>query len=405
MKSLSRYLLFLFFIPICSSCFFHESSANISDQRSREDMIITGAERTALYLPLLRGKNVAIVANQTSIIGRKHLVDSLFTLGVQINKIFCPEHGFRGDFDAGERVANSIDMQTGIALVSLYGERKKPSAEDLAGIDIVLFDIQDVGARFYTFISTMHYVMEACAENGIDFLVLDRPNPNGYYIDGPILEFDCRSFVGMHSVPIVHGMTIAEYAQMINGEAWLENGTKCNLKWISCKNYSHSGLYHLPVNPSPNLQNMRAIYLYPSICLFEGTSMSVGRGTEMPFQVFGSPFMKKSDIRFTPVSILGVAKDPKYNGVLCKGIDLRNLSIEDLRDKKLNLEWLIYAYKHCSDTIKFFIPFFNNLAGNKVLKDQIKLGMSESEIKATWKPGLDAFNEIRKKYLLYEDFE
>ncbi len=361
-----------------------------------------GAEQTAVYLPLLKDKTVALVVNQTSVIHSTHLVDSLLALGVNIKYIFAPEHGFRGDADAGEKIANSIDDRTGLPLISLYGSQRKPSAENLKGVDIVIFDIQDVGARFYTYISTLHYVMEACAENKVEVMVFDRPNPNGFYVDGPILESNFKSFVGMHPVPIVHGLTVGEYAKMMNGEGWLENKATCSLSVIPMKNYNRDAEYILPIKPSPNLPNQQSIYLYPSLCLFEGTVMSMGRGTYFPFQVLGHPDLKSQPFEFTPVSIVGMSKNPPHENKICFGIDLRGYEIENIKTaKQINLGWLIDFYRQFPEKEKFFIPFFERLAGTAELRKQIIAGKSEAEIRASWQPGLVEFKSIRNKYLLY----
>jgi uncharacterized protein YbbC (DUF1343 family) len=379
---------------------------NVSNaQDPNSGSIKVGAEQTEKYLPILNGKNVAIVANQTSVIGNKHLVDSLLTLGVKIKKILCPEHGFRGDAEAGELLKNHKDAVTGLPVVSLYGNNKKPKPADLKNVDVVIFDIQDVGARFYTYISTMHYVMEACAENKVLFLVLDRPNPNGNYVDGPVLKKEFKTFVGMHPVPIVHGMTIAEYALMINGEGWLTNGIKCDLKYIPVLNYSHKDLYQLKIKPSPNLPNMTSIYLYPSLCWFEGTVISVGRGTDKPFQVIGHPDLKGGDFTFTPRSIKGASLSPPLLGVECNGFDLTTFADYYIRNSKhIYLFWLMEAYKNMNNKENFFNPFFNNLAGNATLQQQIIDGVSEENIRNSWEPELSQYKLMRKKYLLYEDF-
>jgi uncharacterized protein YbbC (DUF1343 family) len=370
------------------------------------DEVQVGAERMDLYLPLLKDKRVAIVGNQTSLVKRSHLVDTLLASGVTIKKVFCPEHGFRGDADAGEHLKNYKDKKTGLPIISLYGKSNKPSASDLKDVDIVIYDIQDVGARFYTYISTMHYVMEACAENKKKMIVLDRPNPNGYYVDGPVLEEKYKSFVGMHTgVPIVHGMTTGEYAQMINGEQWLKNKVKCDLTVIPVGNYVHSDLYELPVKPSPNLPNIRAIYLYPSLCLFEGTIVSVGRGTEFPFQVIGHPTLQNTNFTFTPKSTPG-AKNPPYKDSLCHGHDLRNFAdVFICGNKQVYIYWLLQSYKDTPDKKNFFNNYFNSLAGNATLKQQVISGMKEEDIRKSWEPGIKAFKEVRKKYLLYKDFE
>lgn len=367
--------------------------------------IVTGAERTEMYLPLLEGKKVALVANHTSKIKDTHLLDSLLSLKIDVAKVFTPEHGFRGVADAGEQLSDYKDQETGIQVISLYGEKKKPSPDDLSGIDLVMFDIQDVGVRFYTYISTLHYVMEACAENNVDFLVLDRPNPNGFYVDGPILDLEFKSFIGMHPVPIVHGLTIAEYARMINGEGWLNNGIQCRLTCIPCENYDHNTAYELPVKPSPNLPNLLSIYLYPSLCLFEGTIMSVGRGTDYPFQVLGHPEYQSDLFSFTPVSKKG-ASNPKYSGIECKGVDLRDIEYRFFRqERRIILDWLIEAYNNMKGKGDFFNSYFSKLSGTQELQKQIESGKSPEDIYKSWEPGLKEYKKIRNKYLLYKDFE
>ncbi|MDB4088066.1 DUF1343 domain-containing protein [Flavobacteriales bacterium] len=372
---------------------------------SYDTTIVTGAERVNSYLNLLKGKRVAIVANQTSSIKQTHIVDSLLSLGVDIKKVFSPEHGFRGNASAGELVKSSMDVKTGLPLVSLYGKNKKPSALQLADIDIVIFDIQDVGARFYTYISTMHYVMEACAENNKKMLILDRPNPNGYYVDGPILKKEFKSFVGMHPIPVVHGLTVGELAFMINGEGWLKGGVKCDFKVIKCEKYSHSDYYKLPIAPSPNLPNMSSVYLYPSICFFEGTSVSVGRGTDLPFQVIGSPYLPKTSYSFTPSPNLG-SKNPKYKGIECNGYDLNIFGLLYIRNtKKLYLHWLIGLNEKTKG--KEFITrasFFDLLAGTNQLRQQVIKGESIKTIQESWSSDLDEYMKMRGQYLIYEDF-
>ncbi|GEP96556.1 exo-beta-N-acetylmuramidase NamZ family protein [Chitinophaga cymbidii] len=362
--------------------------------------VLTGAERTDAYLPLLQGKRVGMLVNQTSIIGNSHLVDSLLQRNVRIVKIFSPEHGFRGEADAGEKIGNTKDRKTGLPIVSLYGKHRKPDATDLADVDILVFDLQDVGTRFYTYISSLEELMEAAAEHHKPLLVLDRPNPNGHYIDGPVLDTAFRSFVGMQPIPTVHGMTVGEYAKMLNGEGWLRYKAQCELTVIPCANYTHRTLYQLPVKPSPNLPNMASIYLYPSTCLFEGTVFSLGRGTEKPFQVYGHPKLPKNLFSFTPRSMPG-AKSPVLMDQTCYGYDL---SHEAHADNKIRLDWIINAYQLYPDKEKFFNAFFNKLAGNKELMQQIKAGKSPDEIRRTWEPGLAAFQQVRRKYLLYEDF-
>ena len=356
--------------------------------------IKVAAERTNIYIPLLKQQKIAIVGNQSSRIGNTHLVDSLITLGIDVVKVFSPEHGFRGTSDAGAKIEDGIDVKTGIPIVSLYGENKKPYAEQLAGIDIILFDIQDVGVRFYTYISTLHYVMEAAAENNIKVILLDRPNPNGHYVDGPIREKGFESFVGMHPIPIVHGMTIGEYAQMINGENWIS--IKCDLTVIKMENYTHKMSYDLPIKPSPNLPNARSVNLYPSLCLFEGTTVSIGRGTDYPFQQFGSPYLE-SNYSFTPKSGAG-SKYPKHENLECFGTDLR---FQEDYLTTLNLKWIIDCYQQSDEKEKFFTNFFDKLAGTDQLRKQIIAVKTVKEIKATWKKGLEEFKEIRGEYLVY----
>lgn len=372
-------------------------------QTETKKSISVGANQTALYLPILEGKRVGIVANQTSVIFKgdtnTHLVDSLLALNVDIKTVFAPEHGFRGTADAGEVIKDGVDIKTNLPIVSLYGKNKKPSVEQLKNLDLVVFDIQDVGARFYTYISSLHYVMEACAEQNIPVLILDRPNPNGHYFDGPILETAHKSFVGMHPIPTVHGMTIGEYANMINGEKWLTNEVQCELQVIPVKNYNHNLEYSLPIKPSPNLPNDKSINLYPSLCFFEGTNVSAGRGTEAQFQIFGSPFLNKVQFsfQFTPQPNHG-AKHPKYENKLCYGENLT----EAENQNALNLNWLIKAYNHTGNKTEFFNSFFTKLAGTKKLQQQIESGLSAEKIKLTWKTGLDAFAKTRSKYLIYE---
>jgi uncharacterized protein YbbC (DUF1343 family) len=360
--------------------------------------ISTGADNFEKYLPLLKDKTIGIVTNQTGILSNKvHLVDFLLEKQIAIQTIFAPEHGFRGTADAGEHVIDAKDTKTGLPIISLYGENRKPKAEQLKGIDVLVFDLQDVGARFYTYISTLHYVMEACAESNIQLIILDRPNPNGAIIDGPILEKEYTSFVGMHPIPILHGMTIGEYAKMINGENWLKNAAQCKLTVISCLNYNHKMDYSLPVKPSPNLPNDQSINLYASLCLFEGTNISVGRGTETQFQIYGSPFLPKSTFYFTPKPNFG-AKEPLYNGQVCYGEDLTTYK----KLHQLELQWLISAFKMTNDKTKFFNTFFTKLAGTKKLQQQIENGTSEKNIRKSWKKGLKDFKIKRAKYLIYQ---
>ncbi|MGB8492145.1 MAG: DUF1343 domain-containing protein [Bacteroidales bacterium] len=377
-------------------------AAAISSCNGQSAPPVPGAARIALYKKLIDGKPVAVVANQTSMIGKTHLVDSLLSIGINIRTIFAPEHGFRDLADAGQKIEDGRDRSTGIPLISLYGSHLKPTPDDLKGISAVLFDIQDVGARFFTYISTLHYVLEACAENNVQCIVLDRPNPNGFYIDGNIADTAYRSFVAMDPVPVVHGMTTGEYAGMLNGEGWLRHGVKCDLVVIKCKNYTHSTNYDLPVKPSPNLPNQTSVYLYPSLCFFEGTRISAGRGTSFPFQVFGSPDLPDRGFSFTPESVPG-AKNPELLGVKCYGTDLRNAISDGLVPApQLNLDWIIGAYRNYPQKDRFFTSYFDVLAAGPVLREQIIRGMSSQQIRATWKEGLEKFAKIRARYLLYE---
>lgn len=364
--------------------------------------IVPGACRTQAYFHLLDGKKIALVANHTSLIGVTHLLDTFLLSGLDVKKVFTPEHGFRGDLDAGAKVPAGRDAKTGLPVISLYGKKVKPSPADLSGIDLVVFDVQDVGVRFYTYLSTLSYMMEACAENNIPLLVLDRPNPNGFYIDGPVLEPAFRSFVGLHPVPVVYGMTIGEYALMVNGEHWLRDSLHCTLTVIPCTGYSHDSLYHLPVKPSPNLVDMRSVYLYPSLAFFEGTAVSVGRGTPFPFQVYGHPSMRGCSFHFIPRSMPGMSLHPPHAGKICCGTDLRNYdTIALLEKKELILDFLFDAYERFPDKNRFFNSFFDLLAGTSALREQIKNRLSEEDIRKSWLPGLTKFKEIRKKYLLY----
>lgn len=365
----------------------------------------TGAERTEKLLPLLEGKRVALVVNQTSIVGpqQTHLLDTLLRLKVNVKKVFAPEHGFRGKADAGETVKHGRDVKSGLPILSLYGKNKKPSAAQLADIDLVIFDIQDVGARFYTYISTMHYVMEACAENGKSFVVTDRPNPCDF-VDGPVREPSKKSFVGMHAIPVLHGCTVGELAQMINGEGWLKGGLKCQLTVIPMEGWTHGQAYSLPVKPSPNLPNDHSIALYPSLCPFEGTAVSVGRGTLMPFQVVGSPHVSSFDFHFTPKSIEGFDKNPLHKGLKCHGIDLRTTPAP----QGFSLEYVIrlfQAYKEAGRTAQFFTrpQWFDLLLGTSSVRKGILEGKSEESIRATWQEGLEAYKAKRKKYLIYSE--
>lgn len=381
--------LLVLMLGVLTSCYSQPSHPPVAK-------IMTGADQTEMYLPGLKGKNVALIVNQTSLIGDTHLVDTLLSRGVSIKKVFAPEHGFRGEADAGETIKNATDQKTGLPIVSLYGKNKKPTAEQLQDIDIVLFDIQDVGTRFYTYISTMHYAMEACAENNKKVLILDRPNPNGHYIDGPILEPAHKSFVGMHPIPVVHGLTVGELAQMINGEKWLNKGLECDVEIIQMKNYTHDSAYVLPVRPSPNLPNQQSILLYPSICFFEGTAVSVGRGTPFPFQVIGHPDSDFGPFEFTPVSTAG-AKNPPHENVKCYGLDLREVKVP----AKLDLSYLIDFYNKSEQKDEFFTDYFKLLAGTEQLQRQIQNGLTEKEIRASWEESLKNYKSMRANYLLY----
>lgn len=365
----------------------------------------TGAEQTEKYISKLKDKKVALVVNATSYINNTHLVDSLLSMGINVKKIFAPEHGFRGNADAGFDISNSFDSLTKLPIISLYGNHKKPTVEDLTNIDIVIYDIQDVGVRFYTYISTLQYVMEACAENKKQFLIFDRPNPNGWYIDGPVLDKKYESFVGMQSIPIVYGMTPAEYAMFLNGEKLLKDSAYCETSYILCEGYDHNVKYILPRKPSPNLKNMTAVYLYPSTCLFEGTPLSLGRGTDKPFELIGFPGSKIGKTYFTPVSKPG-ASNPVYANQQCLGIDLSIYNGGFFFDqKKIFLTWLIQFYLVYPDKNEFFTNYFDKLAGTEKLKEDIKTGKSDFMIHQEWQPDLLKFNETRKKYLLYKDFE
>ncbi len=394
------------FVALLTTCQPEKERIGFESQIATRDStsIITGAERVAFYHPLLKDKKVALVVNQTSIVKDKHLVDTLLKLGVKIQVIFAPEHGIRGKADAGEIISDTKDSKTGLPVISLYGKKKKPLAEDLRNVDVILFDIQDVGVRFYTYISTLHYVMDACAENNIPLILLDRPNPNAYFVDGPMLDMAFKSFIGMHPVPVVYGMTIGEYAQMINGEGWLTNKATCKLTVVDCKNYNHDAYYELPVKPSPNLPNLRSVLLYPSICFFEGTTLSLGRGTNKQFQVIGHPKII-SEYSFIPMPNEG-AKDPPLNGQKCYGTDLSAITTGSIiQSKKIDLGYLLDYYKKMTAlNEKFFLDnnFIDKLAGSDQLRKQILAGKNEQEIKASWQSDLVAFRNVRAKYLIYK---
>lgn len=363
----------------------------------QREHLLTGADQLDVLLPKLTGKRVGLMVNHTALIGKRHLADTLKARGVNLVKIYGPEHGFRGTADAGEEIKDGIDARTGVPVVSLYGKNYKATPEQVADVDIIVFDIQDVGVRFFTYISSLHYLMETCAENGKKLIVLDRPNPNGGYVDGPVRTPEQKSFVGMHPIPIAHGMTIGEYARMINGEGWLADRRTCDLEIIPMKGWKHGDRLPIPVKPSPNLPNDHAIGMYPSTCLFEGTALSIGRGTPHPFEVTGHPDLKGQPYAFTPVAIEGMDKNPKLKDTACFGLDMRNEPLT----AGVTLKYLIRMYEAFPDKEKFFISYFDKLAGNTKLKEQIRAGMSEAQIKETWKPELDAFKAIRSKYVLY----
>ena len=393
-------LAFLFFLSALT-----ESSADKPNVKLAEDVIV-GAERMAQLLPVIGDKRVGLVVNQTSMVGESHLVDTLLSEGVKVKKIFALEHGFRGDADAGALIEDSRDPSTGLEVISLYGQNKKPLEKDLENLDLILFDIQDVGARFYTYISSLHYIMEASAENGVELVVTDRPNPNGYYVDGPVLKSGFESFVGMHPVPVVHGMTIGEYALMIKGESWINASEDLLLRIIPCRNYNHGMTYDLPIAPSPNLPNLRSVLLYPSLCFFEGTHVSVGRGTKLQFQLIGSPHITKGDTSFIPRSMPG-ATNPPFLGEECRGYSFAQYSWQELtRDKKLNLGPLLEMYHSFPMDTEFFLKnnFFDRLAGTDELRKAIVEGHSEDEIRAGWEEDLTNFKKVRERYLLYPDF-
>ena len=412
--SKSKYLILLFklflfvFVIGITSCKENTKKTNSNDliasnkNKIKVDKIITAANQTEKYLPLLKGKKVAIVANQTSVIFKNennehvHLVDSLLALGVNIVNVFAPEHGFRGKADAGEHIMDDVDIKTGLPIISLHGKNRKPLPEVLKEIDIVIFDIQDVGVRFYTYISTMSNVMEAAAENNVPVIILDRPNPNGHFVDGPTLEMEHKSFVGFHPIPLVYGMTIGEYAKMVNGEKWLKDGVQCDLTVIPLKNYTHDSQYHLPIRPSPNLPNDKSINLYPSLGFFEGTIINAGRGTEYQFQRYGAPFFPETEFSYTPQPNFG-SKNPKFKGELCFGVDLTNTP----RLSKVDISFLINAYNKTPKGKDFFGKTFTIHAGTLNLQKQIETGLTAEEIRASWQEDVNKFKKVRKKYLLY----
>lgn len=397
-----RKLLFLpvAFLFLCFHCPQKEKQEESHNkvEISEASAVIVGAEQLSLLVPKLKDKRVALVVNYTAMVGKKHLADTLKDLGVNLKKILAPEHGFRGKADAGEHVNDTIDQKLGILIVSIYGKNRKPAPEQLEDVDVIIFDIQDVGVRFFTYTSTMHLVMEACAENNKKMIVLDRPNPNGSYVDGPVLEPEFKSFLGMNPIPLVHGLTVGELARMINGEGWLAGGRTCELEVITLQNWNHQTPYSLPIRPSPNLPNDQAVKLYPSTGLFEGVNISLGRGTQTPFQILGHPDLKGMPFQFTPVSIDGMSKNPPFQDKVCYGIDLRHVKVEP----KVDLSYLIRLYNVFPDKTKFFNNGFNRHAGTAKLQEQIISGMSEEEIRKTWQPDLEKYKVMRKKYLLYE---
>ena len=413
-----------FFLLVIALTLFSRTNAQITGKPAKSLRIIAGAERMDTYLPLLKGKSVAVFANQTSMVGNIHLIDTLTKRGIKVVKIFGPEHGFRGTASAGEELNNAVDTKTGIAIISLYGDHKKPTKDDLKGIDILLFDIQDIGVRFYTYISSLQYYLEAALENNIPLMILDRPSPNGFYVDGPVLQPKFKSFIGMQPVPVVYGLTIGEYALMLAGEKWLSPeankintynittrptaDTPFHVQIIKCSNYDHNSKYVLPIAPSPNIRDIQSIYLYPSTCFFEGTVLSEGRGTDKPFQIFGHPSYPNTMYAFTPKPNEG-AKNSKCYYQECYGWNLSGTPEKILKDlnKKINLKYLLDAYKLFPGKDSFFLKnnFINKLEGNDVLMQQVKQGKTESEIRKSWEPALGNYKKIRKKYLLYKDFE
>jgi len=404
--SFRKITIFLFILCPFLSCHWLQAQSAMTFKTVNTKAVTEGAERTDIYYPWVKGKKIALVANSTSIIGRRYLLDTLLQSGIRVVKVFAPEHGFRLQSGAGEKVKDGKDATTGIPIISLYGKQYKPTAEQMAGLEAVIFDIQDVGVRFYTYASTLQYMMEACADAKIPLILLDRPNPNGFFVDGPVLEKKQASFVGLNPIPLVHGLTLGEYAEMINGEGWLKDEKKCELKVVSMLGYNHSLYYYLPYPPSPNLPNMSAVYLYPALGLFEGTVVSVGRGTSKPFQMIGYPGMKEGVSTFIPTSMPGFSLDPPYKNQECRGLDIADFGENFMRDfKKLYLYWLIELYKTYPTPKTFFNPFFDKLAGTTKLREMIQAGKSEDEIRASWQSELMQYKKMRKKYLLYSDFE
>lgn len=403
-------LYILILIAITGTSFGFSFVSGAGNQPDAKKNIVTGADQTEKYLSYLKGKRIAVLANPTTIIAKRHLVDSLLSIGINIVKVFGPEHGFRGNASAGAVVGDEKDPATGVKIISLYGAKHKPSAEDLADVDLMIFDIQDVGCRFYTYINVLAKIMEACAENNKELLILDRPNPNGYLVDGPVLDMKFKSGIGMFPIPIAHGMTIAEFARMINGEGWLPNQLNCKLKIVTMLNYDHERSYTLPVKPSPNLNTQQSVMLYPSICLFEGTIISQGRGTYFPFTVLGSPELKDQySFSFTPVGIPGMSETPLHMNQVCYGIDFRNYDINELRKtKRVNIQWMIDLYNAYPYKDKFFdrtqsrqMGNIDILAGTDEFRKQIIAQKSVTEIQNSWEPKLSEYKTMRKKYLLY----
>ncbi len=406
--------LFLILVAATLACSPVKPSAHDPFVKARDSnfvySLLPGADQTGLYIDYLKNKRVGIVANPTSRIGNTHLVDSLIGRGIKVVKAFGPEHGFRGDASAGAKVSDATDPKTGIPVISLYGSKSKPTPEDLADVDIMIYDIQDVGCRFYTYINVLGKIMEACAENNKELLILDRPNPNGYLVDGPILDMRLKSGIGAYPIPIAHGLTVGELAGMINGEGWLANKVKCKIRVIPVANYNHDAMYTLPVKPSPNLNTQQSILLYPSLCLFEGTIVSQGRGTQFPFTVLGAPALKgKYSFSFTPVSIKGMAETPLHMNKACYGLDLRHIDLSGLiKERKINIQWMMDLYKAYPDKQKFFdrtqsaqMGDIDKLAGVYEFKKQIIAGSSEADIRKTWEPGLSAYKTMREKYMIY----
>ena len=403
-RSSIRLSLIILFSTLCFTACTQETGDRCGRKILSQTEVIVGADRVDEYLSLLSDRRVAVLTNQNGRIGTTHLVDTLLSLGVDLKLIFCPEHGFRGEAPDGAKISNEIDQKTGIQIISLYGSNKKPTAVDLAEIDILIFDLQDVGARFYTFLSTLHYAMEACAENSVRLILLDRPNPNGFYVDGPVLEPDFSSFIGIHQIPIVHGMTLGELALMINGEKWLIDENQADLIVIPCVNYDHTTSYRIPLPPSPNLPNLRSVLLYPSLCLLEGSTVSVGRGTDYQFQIFGHPTFQNGNTKFTPMQNRG-SSSPKWENSQCTGYDLTNMNPEELVCRNsIDLSFLIIAYEEIGEN-DFFRQdgYFDKLAGNSQLRKQLEAGLTENEIRASWNPHLQNFIDLRMDYLLYSD--